>query len=242
MKKDQPKSNDNTTDIKGRLILFRHGQTEYNKNKLMTGITDVPLTAEGEEQAREAGRRLRGIPVQRAYSSTLSRAFNTATIALRAAGQVHLENDDGTFRVRQDRDIVELDTGDFTGRCHKTDAEILNWVRHFNKALPNGESEAMVLERVQRFFDREVMPRLEKGETVMVVAHAGIVRVFDYVLGTADIPVTPEAIEAAKRRSVPNATPVLFDFVNGKLVSETMLIDGGQRQHRDITPRQRKFG
>lgn len=238
-----PQPQDNTQQIKGRLVLFRHGQTDYNAAALITGIADAQLTDLGRQQAQDAGILLRGIPIHKAYSSTLSRAFETATLALRHARQPHLEEDDGTFRVTQHADIVEIDSGDFTGRSHKTDEEIINFKRDFHKPMPNGESYAMAMHRVQRFFDREVMPRIERGETVMVVCHAGIVRVFDYVLGMSEVPEQGKAPQTtSKGRSIHNAAPVVFDFINGKLVSETVLGADGANQNTPVEPRAPKFG
>ncbi len=54
MTKPQPQ---NITQIKGRLVLFRHGQTDYNAQALITGIADAQLTEEGKQQALEAGRK-----------------------------------------------------------------------------------------------------------------------------------------------------------------------------------------
>lgn len=234
---------DDSYIARGRLILFRHGETEFNKNKLMTGIMDVPLTPAGEEQAREAGRRLANMSIQRVYSSTLGRAFNTARLALDHACRKpsHLENDAGEWRIKQHHDLREIDTGDFTGRCHKTDPEILAWVRDFDRPLPGGESDAQAMARVQAFFEAEVLPHIARGETVMIVAHAGIVRVFDYVLGLAPVPLKGNAMgDFAKRRGVPNATPVVYDFENGKLVRETVL--DGAPANQNKPPRKYKIG
>lgn len=233
-----PQPQDNTK-IKGRLVLFRHGQTDYNAQALITGIADAQLTDLGREQAVEAGRLLRGIPIHKAYSSTLSRAFMTAALALRHAQQPHLEEDDGSFRISQSPDIVEIDSGDFTGRSHKTDPEIIKYKRDFFNGPPNGESYAVAMARVQRFFDDEVMPRLERGETVMVVCHAGIVRVFDYVLGLEPVPVKGAPPQAGKGRAIHNAAPVVYDFVDGKLVGETVL---GANENKPAAPRPPKFG
>ncbi len=236
MTSPQPQENNK---IKGRLVLFRHGQTDYNAQSLITGIADAQLTEVGRQQALEAGRLLRGIPIHKAYSSTLSRAFNTASLALGQARQPHLEEDDGTFRITQSADIVEIDSGDFTGRSHKTDPEIMSYKRDFFTGPPNGESYAVALARVQRFFDNEVMPRIERGETVMVVCHAGIVRVFDYVLGLEQVPVKGTPPQAGKGRSIHNAAPVVYDFIDGKLVSETVL---GTNENKPAAPRPPKAG
>jgi len=203
--------------MKAKLVILRHGQTEYNKNHLMTGQVDAPLTSVGEDQGREAGRQMAGIVFDKAYSSTLSRAFNTAALALGASGSnAHLKNPDGSFRVQKDIDIIEGDTGDFTGRNHKTDPVIISFGRTYDMPMPNGESDKQVVERVRKFFDREVMPRLLKGENVLVVAHAGVLRAFDIVLG-----LEPEPAAGQKRqmKRIENAAPTLYEYEEGKLAS-----------------------
>ena len=66
----------------------------------MTGLHDVALTELGESQAAEAGRALEGISIDKAYASTLKRAFNTASLALDAAGgNEHLKNPDGSWNI-----------------------------------------------------------------------------------------------------------------------------------------------
>ncbi len=64
------------------LIVLRHGQTEHNILNIATGQMDIPLTALGEEQARAAGPLIRGIHIDKIYSSHLQRAFNTAEIVV----------------------------------------------------------------------------------------------------------------------------------------------------------------
>lgn len=207
--------------VTGRLVIFRHGQTPYNKAHLMTGIADVPLTELGQAQAADAGRAIAHLRFDKVFASTLSRAFNTAALALEAAGtQEHLRHDDGSFMISKSKDIVELDTGDFTGRCHKTDPEIVNWGRVYDVPLPNGESSKQVVERVGRFFDEKLRPRLARGETVLVVVHAGIVRAFDIVLGIEPVPADGQEMP---KRPVPNASPALFEFTDGVLTSSSQL-------------------
>lgn len=203
---------------KGTLVILRHGQTEYNKNHLMTGQADVPLTALGEAQGHAAGLLLEGIVFDKAYASNLMRAFNTAALAIGASkNQPRLQKADGTWDIEQRAEIAEVHTGDFTGRNHKTDPEIRAWPRAFDRPLPNGESDKDAVARVQKFFDAELLPRMLKGETVLVVAHAGILRAFDIVLGVVPHPET--AAGTSNMRSVPNATPEVFEFENGRLTS-----------------------
>lgn len=201
---------------KGTLVIFRHGQTDYNKNHLMTGQADVPLTALGEEQAREAGRLIEGLRFDHAYSSTLSRAFNTAALALsQTSSNPHLKKSDGTWHIVQDADIIEVHAGDFTGRNYKNDPEIVAFRRRYDKPVPGGESQMQVVERVGRFFENEVLPKLARGENVLVVCHAGIVRAFDFVLGTEKVPADGGGNPNKKR--IPNATPTVYEYEDGKL-------------------------
>ncbi|MBI3441664.1 MAG: histidine phosphatase family protein [Proteobacteria bacterium] len=201
---------------KAKLVILRHGQTEHNKKTLMTGQLDIPLTTVGEEQARAAGKLIGNIRFDKVYSSNLSRAFNTAALALESSGtQVHLLNKDGSWQIEQRREIAELDTGLFTGRDHRTDPEIINYKRDYHTPLPGGESEEQLVTRVQKFFDTEVMPRLARGENVLVVAHAGILRVIGIVLGFEEV---PETIWTVKKHT-PNAAPTVYNYEGGVLAS-----------------------
>jgi broad specificity phosphatase PhoE len=208
---------------KGQLVIFRHGETEYNKNHLMTGQREVPLTAKGEDQARDAGKCLGSIKFDSAFSSTLSRAFNTAALALESsAANEHLRNADGTWNIVQDKDIIEGDTGIYTGRDHHNDPEILAFGqdRVYDRAFPGGESDKQLVERVRRFFDDNVMPRLLKGENVMVVCHAGIVRAFNIVLG---LEAEPGPGQARPKVPVHNASPTLYEYEDGKMTGYQQL-------------------
>lgn len=203
---------------KAILVILRHGQTDYNLHHLMTGQRDIPLNDTGIEQAKEAGRLMGGFLFDKVYSSHLSRAFNTACLALEHSGaHDHLCHPQGGWQVEQCPEIAEVDTGDFTGRCHKTDPEIINWVRDFNKPLPNGESDKQAVARVSDFFYDKVLPRLEAGENVLTVVHAGIVRAFNIVLGIEENP-EEAGWGGTKMRRIPNATPFVVEFEDGVMV------------------------
>ena len=64
------------------LILLRHGESMWNEKNLFTGCVDVPLTNKGVEEAIEAGKRIRNIPIDLIYTSTLVRSQMTAMLAL----------------------------------------------------------------------------------------------------------------------------------------------------------------
>ena len=71
------------------LVLLRHGQSRWNLENRFTGWVDVDLTEEGETQARRGGELLKeaGVQFDRAYTSVLTRAIRTCSLALSAAGQ-----------------------------------------------------------------------------------------------------------------------------------------------------------
>ena len=190
-----------------KLVLMRHGETDQNRLRLMTGQSDVPLNKLGEEQARAAGPLIKDIPFDKAYSSSLSRAFNTAALALKAAEQ--------DIPIERRKEIIEGDAGEFTGRNMDTDPEFLKFVRLYDTAPPGGESDKQLVARVQKFFDEEVLPRLKRGENVLVVSHAGTVRAFDIVLGL--YPAPADGTPWPKRRPIPNAGPSVHEYEDGVL-------------------------
>ena len=206
---------------KGKLVLFRHGETWYNRRHLLTGLRDIGLTPEGEEQARVAGLHLHGFVFDKVYSSLLSRAFNTAALALAASGtNDHLKKADGTWDIEQRPEIVEGDAGDFTGRNKSTDPEILAWPHKYDVPLPNGESDEQMVARVREFYEQELLPRLERGETIMVASHAGIMAAFEIVAGLKPV---PQEDIWSHRSDVRNAAPVVYEYDDGRLTDHYRL-------------------
>ncbi len=203
---------------KGKLVVFRHGETDYNQFHLMTGQHDIPLTKNGEQQARDAGLMMQGMVFDVAFGSTLQRSFKTAQIALAATGtNGHLLTDDGVWRVHKDARLMESDTGDFTGRPYKTDPEILSFKAEklsYDVPLPNGESDRDVVRRVQAFFDEHILPRMARGETVMIVSHASTMLALDIVMGLSE---EPKPGEKMQRKSLPNGVPMVFEYNNSSL-------------------------
>jgi 2,3-bisphosphoglycerate-dependent phosphoglycerate mutase len=226
----------------GNLVILRHGETEYNVKKLMTGQREVPLTQNGEDQAKEAGTYIRHIRFDKVYSSPLSRAFNTAAMALKSSlTQNHLRNEDGTWKIEKRTEITELDAGDFTGRAWKVDPEIVAWSRVYDVKLPNGESDKDVVDRVRKFFNAEVLPRLKRGENVLIASHSGTVHAFDIVLGVVP---EPKSGEVPPKSKVPNAAPVLHVYEDGLRKSSTQLkpLSPSDFEDKKNRAKARKFG
>ena len=196
----------------GRLIIMRHGQTQYNIERRMTGHTDVPLTEEGKNQARRAGHVLRHYPIDIAYASPLQRARQTMELALTSANaHDNLRGDNKDWKIEERYDLIEKDVGDFAGRCHATCPEVRSHGRFYDKALPNGESDKDVVDRIQRFYQEEIKPLLDEGKTIVISCHSVVKRAFHVALGD----LSPENMFKVDMH---NAQPWVIDFQEGKKI------------------------
>ena len=204
------------------LVLLRHGQSQWNLENRFTGFHNIDLSAQGREEAVEAGQRLKaaGIKFDRVFTSTLQRAYNTAEIALKEAGQEALFKD----AIRHD-DLRERDYGDLTGlnkdetRQKYGDEQVHIWRRSYDVQPPGGESlENVVENRVRPYYNAEIKPLLEKGENILVAAHGNSLRALLIIIGAE----TPETINAAE---IPTGAPLVFEMENGKILNRYYLKD-----------------
>jgi probable phosphoglycerate mutase len=129
-------------DMLPAVFLVRHGETEWSLSGQHTGLTDIPLTQRGEKLARQLGKRLQGIHFDRVLTSPLQRAHRTCELA----------GFGGTAEVNAD--LVEWDYGAYEGR-RRVDilAERPGWDL-FRDGVPDGESPALVGDRVDRVIVR----------------------------------------------------------------------------------------
>ena len=162
--------------MSGRLLLVRHGQSEWNALNLFTGQKDIGLTERGRNEAREAAALLakRGMAPDETHTSVLSRAIETASIMLKV-----LELDVPVFRSAA---LNERDYGDLTGmnkdEARKTwgEEQIHLWRRSYAIAPPGGESLRDTFERAGVYYKAEILPRLIEGKCLLVVAHGNSLR------------------------------------------------------------------
>jgi len=173
--------------MSGTLILVRHGQSEWNLKNLFTGWRDPGLTEKGTEEAKAAGQRLKakGLKPDIAFTSVLSRAQTTLSLILSELGQENLE----TIR---DQALNERDYGDLSG-LNKDDArekwgaeQVHIWRRSYDVPPPGGESLRDTGARVWPYYMREILPRVLRGETVLVAAHGNSLRSLGMVLDGLD--------------------------------------------------------
>ena len=173
------------------LVLVRHGQSEWNLKNLFTGWRDVDLTEKGVAEAREAGRKLKaqGIKFDVAFTSSLKRAQRTLDLMLEELSQTSIP-------VFKDEALNERDYGDLVG-LNKDDArkkwgeqQVHIWRRSYDVAPPRGESLRDTLARTLPYYVTEILPRVLRGERVLVSAHGNSLRALVMVLDKH----TPESI------------------------------------------------
>ena len=159
------------------LVLVRHGQSEWNEKNLFTGWKNPGLTKRGIEEAVRAGELLKkgGHSFDIAFTSVLSRANHTLELILEQLGQSDLN----TVR---DEALNERDYGDLAG-LNKADAakefgeeQVHQWRRSYDVPPPGGESLKDTGERVVPYFEREIWPRLQAGENIIIAAHGNSLR------------------------------------------------------------------
>jgi len=173
------------------LVLVRHGQSEWNLKNLFTGWRDVDLSEQGVIEARNAGRKLKaqGLRFDVAFTSVLKRAQRTLDLMLDELGQVDIP-------VFKDQALNERDYGDLVG-LNKDDArkrwgeeQVHVWRRSYAVAPPGGESLRDTAARVLPYYIGEILPRVLRGERVLVSAHGNSLRALVMVLDRH----TPESI------------------------------------------------
>jgi len=160
-----------------RLVLVRHGQSEWNEKNLFTGWRDPDLTAQGENEARAAGTALAatGLQFDMAFTSKLQRAQKTLALLLGEQGQTDLP-------VVEDAALNERDYGDLAG-LNKDDArekwgeeQVHIWRRSFDTPPPGGESLKDTAERVLPYYEGHILPPLKAGQNILIAAHGNSLR------------------------------------------------------------------
>ncbi|KQY89966.1 2,3-diphosphoglycerate-dependent phosphoglycerate mutase [Brevundimonas sp. Root1423] len=182
-----------------RLILLRHGQSQWNLENRFTGWVDVDLTAEGEAQARRGGELIRDAGFHPAvmFTSVLTRAKRTGALALDSAGLKDVPVvEDWRLNERHYGGLTGLDKAE-TAALHG-DAQVKIWRRSYDipppplapggewdfsadarytgQAIPDTESLKTTLDRVLPYWDEAIAPRLRAGDDVLIAAHGNSLR------------------------------------------------------------------
>lgn len=159
----------------GKLIITRHGESEWNATGRWTGLTDVNLTAKGRHEAELMGEKLRDIRIDHAFTSEQIRTVQTLEGILKGAGQEGVAFD-------RRWGINERDYGEYTGLNkwqvkEEVGEEAFNGIRRdWDYPVPGGETLKDVYKRAVPFLQKEVLPLLVRGKNVLLVAHGNSIR------------------------------------------------------------------
>jgi 2,3-bisphosphoglycerate-dependent phosphoglycerate mutase len=151
------------------LVLIRHGQSLWNLENRFTGWIDVPLTDQGRDEARRAGKLIADLRFDVAYTSALTRAQETLQLVLEAAGQRPPVIRDQALNERHYGDLSGLNKAETARRYG--DEQVKLWRRSYDVAPPNGESLELTARRTLPFYERAIAGDLRQGKNVLVVAH-----------------------------------------------------------------------
>ena len=214
-----------------KLVLLRHGESVWNKENRFTGWTDVPLSAKGVEEAKEAGRTLKrgGFVPEVAYTSYLFRAIKTLLLALEEMNMLYIP-------VYKTWRLNEKHYGDLQG-LNKVetaqqfgDEQVLIWRRSFDvppnpisetdernskfdpryknlldKEIPRTESLKDAIERIVPYWQVEMAPMLKEKKNVLVAAHGNSLRGIVMYLKNM-------SREEILSFNIPTGIPYVFEF------------------------------
>ena len=211
-----------------RLILVRHGQSQWNLENRFTGWWDVDLTPKGEEEARAAGQLLadKHMLPSLAFTSLQTRAIRTLHFALEAMRRLWIpEIKDWRLNERHYGGLTGLDKAE-TAAKHGDD-QVKIWRRSFDIpppvleagsrfdlgsdpryagiAIPSTESLKDTIARVLPYYDSAIAPALKAGETVLVAAHGNSLRALvKHLSGISDEEIT--GLE------IPTGQPIVYEL------------------------------
>lgn len=211
-----------------RLILVRHGQSQWNLENRFTGWWDVDLTEKGEQEARDSGTLLsaKGMLPTVAFTSFQTRAIRTLHLALESAGRLWIpEFKDWRLNERHYGGLTGLDKAQ-TAAKHGDD-QVKIWRRSFDTpppvleaggefdlasdpryagiAIPSTESLKDTIARVLPYYEAAIVPQLKAGETVLVSAHGNSLRALvKHLSGISDAEIT--GLE------IPTGQPIVYEL------------------------------
>src|ERR1700694_4554225 len=201
------------------LVLVRHGQSEWNLKNLFTGWKDPDLTEKGIAEAKEAGKKLKaqGLSFDIAFTSVLlKRAQHTLDLMLKELGQTGLPT-------KKHLALNERDYGDLSG-LNKDDArkkwgeeQVHIWRRSYDVAPPGGESLRDTLARTLPYYVQEILPRVLRGERVIVAAHGNSLPALVRVLAR----LSPDEIV---KRELATGVPLIYRLNADATVAERSVI------------------
>ena len=198
--------------MKSKLVLVRHGQSEWNAKNLFTGWKDPKLTDLGIQEAIKAGDLLetRNLKFDLMFTSDLFRAQETGRLILEQMNHSDIQ-------VIKDQSLNERNYGDLAG-LNKDEArekwgeeQVHIWRRSFDVPPPGGESLKNTAERVLPYFEHEIMPKVKEGLNILVAAHGNSLRAL--VMELEKI-----SSEEIVKLEIATGDPLTYEYSNGEFV------------------------
>ncbi len=210
----------------GKLVLVRHGQSQWNLENRFTGWVDVPLSEKGRQEAMNAGEKLKGIKFDKAYTSALQRAQQTQDIILDVTGQKNVP-------VEKDQALNERHYGALQGLNKKETADkygaeqVHIWRRSYDvpppkdktELNPDGISESLkdTAARTLPYFYSKILPDVKKGMSLLVSAHGNSLR---SIVMDLDKLTKQQVLEL----NLDTGVPIVYDIESsGKILDKTIL-------------------
>lgn len=228
-----------------KLVLLRHGESEWNLSNRFTGWTDVDLSKTGKQEAKQAGRLMKkaGLDFDVCFTSYLKRAIHTLNLALS-------QMDRDWLPVEKSWKLNERHYGALQGLNKAETAErygeeqVHLWRRSYDvrppelavedernpalqpayrevppEELPRAESLKDTIERAVPYFQQMIWPRMQNGERVLIAAHGNSLRALMMVLEG----MSPEEIS---RVDLPTGIPLVYELdESAKVIRKTFLGD-----------------
>lgn len=227
-----------------KLVLIRHGESQWNKENRFTGWQDVELSAKGLDEAKNAGVELKkaGFKFDRAFTSVLKRAIKTLWLTLEELDQmwIPVEND-WRLNERHYGSLTGLDKSETAAKYGED--QVLIWRRSYdtppppmettdarhptkdpryqnkNLEVPFGESLKDTVARFLPAWNENIAPKIRKGEKIIIAAHGNSLRALIQHLEN----MTPEEI---MKVNVPTGIPLVYDLdANLKVLKKAYLGD-----------------
>jgi len=222
-----------------KLILMRHGESEWNRLNLFTGWVDIPLSTRGIQEALEAGQLIKDLPIDLIFTSSLIRAQMTAMLAmschssgkvpvLQHTGEGKLDEWSGIYSSETEKSCIpvisawELNErmyGELQGLNKAETVEkfgadqVKLWRRSFDVPPPHGESLQMTAARSIPYFKEKIIPYLDQGKNIFVSAHGNSLR---SIIMHLDKLTEAEVLHL----ELVTGKPIFYRFQNGKLIKE----------------------
>jgi 2,3-bisphosphoglycerate-dependent phosphoglycerate mutase len=160
----------------GKLVLVRHGESEWNILGKWTGLIDIHLSKKGYKESEKTGELIKDIHFDHIFTSVLVRAKETLSGMSKVYEALKVVPTD------EEKELNERDYGDYTGKNKWEmkkilgDEMFLKIRRSWSYVLPNGESLEMVYKRIMPFFFEKLLPILKENKNVLIVAHGNSIR------------------------------------------------------------------